>query len=243
MLSLAALASLSDGYHQLHLPIEFIREPTLAEYLPGPNAEAVAAISAMSSGAGEPFVFLFGGPGTGKTHLLQATCLAARAHGRQAHFVPLATTGLMPSLLEHLERLDLVAIDDIQHVVNEREWERALFGLFNRIRERRGCLLLAANVAPDALPIGLPDLTSRLLWGPRYCLQPLPDSDCERLLIESAKRRGILLSTELVRYVMNRYPRDPGSLMELIARVDSLSLREQRQPTIPLVRRAMQEAL
>ncbi len=232
---------MNDGYHQLHLPIEFIREPTLAEYLPGPNAEAVAAISAMAHGLGEPFVFLFGGSGTGKTHLLQASCLEARAHARQAHFVPLATAGLEPSLLENLERLDLVAIDDIQHVAGERHWETALFSLFNRMRERNGCLLLAANLAPDALPVALADLASRLLWGPRYRLQPLSDSACEKLLTESARRRGIRLGADLVRYVMSRYRRDPGSLMELLSRVDSLSLREQRQPTIPLVRRAMQE--
>jgi DnaA family protein len=39
---------------------------------------------------------------------------------------------------------------------------------------------------------------------------------------------------------MHNHPRDPASLLELVARVDSLSLREQRQPTIPLIRRAMQ---
>jgi DnaA family protein len=38
---------------------------------------------------------------------------------------------------------------------------------------------------------------------------------------------------------MSHHARDPASLLELLARLDSLSLREQRQPSIPLVRRAM----
>lgn len=236
-----ASTSVSAGYQQLHLPIELTREPTLAEYLPGPNAEAAAAIAAAANGVGEPFVFLFGKTGTGKTHLLQAACLAASPRGRQAYYVPLATPGLEPSVLEDLERQALVAIDDVHQVVGHPHWERALFDLFNRMRECGRCLIMAANASPDSLAVELPDLASRLLWGPRYCLQPLSDEDCARLLTESAARRGLRLGPDVVRFVMNHYPRDPGSLMELVAKVDSLSLREQRQPTIPLVRRAMEE--
>lgn len=230
---------MSASHQQLHLPIEWIREPTLAEFLPGPNAEAVALVSTMAANDGEPFLFLFGNRGTGKTHLLQAACLAATQQGRQTHFVPLGTTGLEPTLFDDLERLDLVAIDDVQVIAGDAVWERALFHLFNRIREQGRRLLTAANASPDALPLGLPDLRSRLQWGPRYCLLPLSDADCEQLLSESARRRGITLNGEQTRYIMNYHARDPASLLDLVARIDTLGLREQRQPTIPLIRRAM----
>lgn len=225
---------------QFHLPIEFASEPTLAEYLPGPNAEAVAAVAAMAAGVGEPFQFLFGSPGTGKTHLVQAACLESARRGLRSHYVPLATPGLEPTLLDDLEQLALVAIDDVQAIAGDAVWERALFALFNRIRERGHRLLVSANAAPDALPVQLADLRSRLQWGPRYCLLPLSEGDCEQLLIDAARRRGMTFSADLVRYVMHNHPRDPASLLELVARVDSLSLREQRQPTIPLIRRVMQ---
>ncbi|MBK1716804.1 DnaA regulatory inactivator Hda [Thiocystis violacea] len=229
------------SHPQLHLALEFRRDPTLAEYLSGPNAEAVAAVSAMARGEGEPYLFLFGIRGTGKTHLSQAACLTTAQRGRQAHFVPLGMTGLEPSVFDDLERLDLVAVDDAQCVAGDLVWESALFDLFNRLREQGRRLIVAANAAPDILPIKLPDLASRLLWGPRYCLMPLSDRDSEQLLIESAHRRGMRLGSDLVRYIMNYHARDPASLLDLIARLDSLSLREQRQPTIPLVRRAMRE--
>jgi DnaA family protein len=193
----------------------------------------------MAAGTGEPFLFLFGNAGTGKTHLLQAACIAATEQGRQTHFVPLGAPGLEPLLFEDLERLDLVAIDDIQTIAGDAVWERALFDLFNRMREKGRRLLTAAKSAPDALPLGLPDLRSRLQWGPRYCLTPLADADCEQLLIKSAHRRGMDLNGEQVRYIMNYHTRDPASLLRLVAQIDSLSLCEQRQPTIPLIRRAM----
>ena len=212
----------------------------MAEYLPGPNAEAFAAVSAMAKGEGEPYLLLFGAPGTGKTHLLQAACVERARNGHQALFVPLGMVDLEPSVLDGLERLDLVAIDDIQCIVGDPDWERALSDLFNRLREQGRSLLGATHAAPDSLPFSLPDLASRLLWGPRYRLLPLPDLDCEQLLLEAAHGRGMKLTPELVRFIMSHHARDPASLLDLLARLDSHSLREQRQPSIPLVRRLMQ---
>ncbi|MGE5154262.1 MAG: DnaA regulatory inactivator Hda [Bdellovibrio bacteriovorus] len=232
---------MAESPRQLSLPIERVREPTLEEYLPGPNGEAVAAVTASAAGRGEPFLFLFGHPGTGKTHLLQAACRAAGEAGRQALYVPLGGAGLAPELLEDLERLDLVAVDDLDRIRGDLAWEHALFDLFNRLRERGRSLLTAAASAPDELAFDLPDLVSRLQWGPRYRLLGLSELDCERLLAETARRRGLTLAPEVVRYVMTFHPRDPGSLVELVARLDSTSLREQRRPTIPMVRQVMQE--
>ena len=224
---------------QLHLRIELLSEPTLAEYLPGPNAEAVAAIRRTASGAGEPFIFLFGPPETGKSHLLQAACLAAAEVGRQAHYIPLGRAGIEPDILESLEQLDLVALDDMQRIAGDPVWERAVFYLFNRLRERGRALVTAATAPPDDLALGLPDLRSRLHWGPRYRLLPLTEPDSEALLCASARHRGMPLAPEVTRYILTHHPRNPSALLGLVAQIDSLSLREQRPPTIPLVRRVM----
>ncbi len=224
---------------QLHLPVELTREQTLAEFLPGPNEETVAALAATAAGRGESFLFLWGLPGTGKTHLLQGACLAARAAGRRALYVPLGDTGVTPALLDDLERLDLVAVDDLDRIAGEAHWERALFDLFNRLREQGRCLVTAAAGAPDTLALGLPDLRSRLHWGPRYRLLPLSERECETLVLDTARRRGLSLGPEVVRYIMTYHARDPASLLDLVARVDTASLRAQRHPTIPLVRQVM----
>jgi DnaA family protein len=225
--------------NQLTLPIELIREPTLADYRPGPNAEASAAVRAQADGSGEPVLYLFGGPATGKTHLLQAACRASTGVGRTAQYIPLALSGLMPSMLEDLETRDLLALDDLDTIGGRPDWELAVFNLFNRARARGCALLIAATSGPDELGIGLPDLRSRLQWGPRYCLLPLSDPDCETLLIEVAARLGMRLAHETARYIMNNCARDPASLVELMIRIDRASLRERRQPSIPLVRQVI----
>lgn len=226
---------------QLHLPIELIREPTLDDYLVGSNGAAVAALRAAANGHGEPFLFLFGLPGTGKTHLLQGACLSAHQTGRRAHFIPLDHPGRSLAMLEGLERMDLVAVDDVDQISGDPDWEFALFDLFNRLREQGRALLTSAAAPPDALPLGLEDLRSRLQWGPRYQILPLTETQCEDLLVDTARRRGLVLGPEVVRYIMTYHPRDPGSLLDLVARVDVASLREQHKPTIPLVRRVMRQ--
>ena len=228
-----------DHPGQLHLPIELVREPTLADYRAGPNREALAAVEALAGGAGEPYVFLFGGPATGKTHLLHGACQAAVAAGRKAQYIPTAQAGLKPTIFEDLETLDLLAVDDVQSVAGKAVWELALFDLFNRARTGVCSLLIAGDAAPDALGLDLPDLRSRLQWGPRYCLLSLGDADCEQLLMEIASGLGMRLGRETARYVMNNYARDPASLVELVEHIDRVSLREQRQPTLPLVRRVI----
>lgn len=235
--------ALNGHPHQLTLPIELIREPTLADYRAGPNAEALAAVRALADGSGEPALYLFGGPATGKTHLLQAACRAATGLGRTAQYVALALTGLTPAMLEDLETRDLLALDDLGSIAGRPDWELAAFNLFNRARDRRCSLLLAATTGPDELGIGLPDLRSRLQWGPRYCLLPLEDPDCERLLIDVASGFGMQLGRETARYIMNNYARDPASLVALLMRIDRASLGARRQPGIPLVRQVIRGAL
>lgn len=226
---------------QLHLPIELRREPTLARFLPGANGEALAAVERAAAGQGEPFLYLFGPAAVGKTHLLQGACAEVARRGCQASFFPLGLAGLDPGVLEGVEDMALVALDDLERIAGDPDWERALFGLYNRLREQGHTLIAAAGVAPDGLGLDLPDLRSRLQWGPRYRLQPLDEGGCESLLREAAACRGLILGPEVVRYIMTRNSRDPASLLELVARLDAVSLQEQRQPTIPLVRRAMQE--
>lgn len=224
---------------QLLLPVELSREPTLDTYLPGPNGEALAAVSALVEGEGDAFIYLLGPTGAGKTHLLQGACLAAARHGRRAYYCPLGQPDLDPAVLDDLEGLDLVALDDLELVAGRGHWEHAIFVLFNRLRENGRALLVAASMAPDDTGISLPDLRSRLHWGPRYQLRGLSDDDCELLLAKTARRRGLTLGPGMVRFMLERYPRDPASLLNLLERVDSLSLREQHRITVPLIKRAM----
>lgn len=218
---------------QLPLHIGLRDSATYANYYPGPNAQLLHCLEQGS----EPFVYLWGRGGSGKSHLLQAACHAATEKGESAVYLPLAELVKMsPELLEGLEQMGVIAIEDIESVVANREWETALFHLYNRVRDRGGRLYVAGCAPPASLGLTLPDLVSRLGWGPVFQLEHLSDEDKRLALQLRAEVRGMVLPDEVAGYLMKHAERDLHSLFEWLERLDRESLAAQRKLTIPFVR-------
>lgn len=231
---------------QLPLGLRLTREPLLEDFVPGPNAEALAAVGACAAGQGEPYLYLWGPPGSGRSHLLLGACRGTLGRGARALYLTLdGARELDAQVLQDLERLDLVALDDLQAIAGalpwQAVWQRALFDLFNRLRDS-GARLLAAGDRPAAqLPIDLADLASRLTWGPGYRLRPLDDAARLELLHRSAQARGMRLPDGVARYILHHCPRDPRSLENLLDRLEQATLAAQKPPSIPLTRALLED--
>jgi DnaA family protein len=222
---------------QLALGLTLPESTGLESYLPASNQQAVSDLAACAGGTGEPFIYLWGAPQTGKSHLLQAATQLADQAGRSALYIPLdQATQLSPAIFDDLEQMDLICLDVVEGIAGNTDWEQALFGLFNRLREREKSLLVAARCSPLNLPIRLPDLVSRLSWGLCYQLQPLNDQDKIQALTVVAARRGLPLSDETARYILRHTQRDMGSLRRLLKRLDQASLEAKRGLTIPFIK-------
>ncbi len=222
---------------QLPLGLELRRPTRLDDYIAGDDGQVLALLAAQRDGSGEAQLYLVGPPHSGRSHLLMGQCAAAREAGLEPVYLPAAEHAqLAPEMLEGLERFDLIAIDDVDALAGHAGWEQALFGLYNRTRDRGGRLLFAAAAAASQAGFTLPDLRTRLGWGLSYRLKPLDDTQRERLLRQFAARRGLELPPEVARYLLTRCPRDTGELHALIERLDRESLAEQRRLSIPFVR-------
>jgi DnaA family protein len=222
---------------QLALPFSF--NPTLgfAQFHSGSNAEAVEHLRRAAEGRGELLIFLWGGAGSGKTHLLNACCQAAADAGRSVSYLPLALfRPYGPDSLEGLEDQDLVCLDDVDAVAGDPVWEAGLFTLFNRLRESARELVLTAAVPPSALPIRLPDLSTRLGWGLTLHLHPLEDPDKLKALEHYAESLGMHLPPQVGQFLLARYRRDLPALRELLDQLDRASLAAQRRLSIPFVK-------
>lgn len=227
----------SSPLPQLPLRIGPRDSATFSNFFPGRNA----AIAHTLQQGEEPFVYLWGGAGSGKTHLLQAACHAVTEQGGTAIYLPLGDPEeVVPQMLEGMEQMSLVCLDELQTVVGNSEWEQALFHLYNRLRDSGNRLIAAATASPAGLPVRLADLVSRLGWGPVYQMQPLSDEEKGLALQQRAANRGMDMPPEVASYLLSRASRDTHVLFGLLDRLDVVSLAAQRKLTIPFVREIIQ---
>ncbi len=221
---------------QLPLSIGLRDGASFANYFSGSNREVVQTLHDITD-TKQQFVYIWGAPGTGKTHLLQAACRKVSAAGATSAYLPLGQADqVSPEVLAGLEHLALVCIDDIQAIAAHPEWEAALFHFYNRVRETATPLIMSGNAAPRVVDLKLADLSSRLSWGLVLQLHALNEEEKIAALSLRAHGRGIELPDDVARFLLRRCPRDMPGLFELLQRLDLASLAAQRRLTIPFVR-------
>jgi DnaA family protein len=224
--------------HQLPLNMTLRPGSSFTNLIPGPNAEAVARVALAAEGEGrDATLFVWGEGGTGKSHLLQAVCRRAQERGVPCAYLSMAeVVSLSPAMLEERETATLICLDEAEHLVGRREWQHAIFALYERQRAQDGVLIAAGRASPNALGLAMPELVTRFGSGPVYHLHSLSDDDKVAALQLRARQRGLDLPDEVGRYVLSRYARDTHALFALLERIDQLSLAHQRRITIPLIR-------
>ena len=227
---------------QLSLSFEFA-EPLSFDnfFLVEGNREIVKALKQLVESDEPQMLFLWGTPGSGKSHLAQSLCHLADSAPSPVKdvYVPLGDPALLPGMLEALEQYPLIILEDVDSVLGQDEWEEALFHLYNRIKEVGGRCLITSSVAPASMTEVLPDLRSRFGWGLVYALEPLNDADKFQALKLRAKERGLSLPFEVGQYLLNRLPRDTHELFAKLETLDKQSLKHQRALTIPFVKQVL----
>ena len=162
--------------------------PTFESYLTGANAAAVAHLRALGPPAAP--VYLWGPPGSGKSHLLRALVHERQRAGEQAGCFE--ADDVAPWQLE--PGWTLVAVDRCDALDASRQ--QAAFALFVQAGEAGVQWVAAGRVPPVDLPLR-DDLRTRLGWGHVFALAPLSEAETRAALRCEADRRGILLADEV----------------------------------------------
>jgi DnaA family protein len=218
----------APAHEQLVLELTDPPAPTLANYFAGRNGPALVAVHAAVTGA-ERFIYLWGAPGAGKTHLLRAFIAESTASGSFARYAPAEAFDppmeVAALAADDVERLDIVA-------------QLALFDACNRLRALPGVIVAAGDRPPASLQLR-EDLRTRLGSGVVLQLHPLDDAEKRQALLEQAAARGLRLPVEIADHLLQRHARDMGSLVAILDALDRHSLRTQRPITLPLLREAL----
>lgn len=207
---------------QLALDITSPPAPSFDNFVVGRNAEAIAHVRAAVAGSGERFVYLWGEPGSGRTHLLKAA-----ASGVTATYVACQLNSRFD------DDASLLMVDDVERLGADAQV--ALFNRYNALREQGGGLIASAGVPPVQLQLRA-DLLTRLGWGLVVQVHALSDDEKAQALAQHAKARGFTLPNEVIAYLLVHAPRDMGALFATLDALDRYSLETKRAVTVPLVR-------
>lgn len=225
------------GMQQMVLDLGLAHQPSLEDFLPGASLEAHQCLMSWTPDQWPTNpVYLWGASGCGKTHLLRAMLARVRQWGWGAIWLAPGSCQMWDAAAMGAPTMAL--IDDAQGLHPDEQ--HLAFNLF--IEAASAPQSLAIVGAGDAPPTDLPvrdDLRTRLGWGLVFQLHPLDDAGLQRALHTEAQRRGMQLSPEVLNYLMSRFSRDLGSLMQLLDQLDAFALAAHRPITVPLVRQVM----
>ena len=219
------------------LALDFASQPlpTLDNFIAGRNGELLENLRRLAAGqARERFFYLWGRPGSGRSHLLKGAVAALQRAGAAAAYIGCDAD---TRLAEGLNRIDCIALDDVDRL--DEDGQIAAFDLYNSLRERN-CALIASAAAPPVQLTLREDLVTRLAWGLVYQVHALTDEDKARALADHAASRGWPLPREVSDYLLTRARRDLPSLLATLDALDRYSLETRRPVTVPMVRELLE---
>ena len=205
--------------------------PGFDKFLGTENAELVYVLQHKH----DPFIYVWGEEGAGKSHLLRAWVAQALDAGKKAVYIDAAATPLTEAAFE----AEYLAIDQIEKLGNEEQ--ALLFAVFNRFRNSgKGFLLLSSEHTPQQLVIR-EDLRTRMADCLVYEVKPLTDQEKIDALVSMAAARQVTIDPEIFEYLLNHWRRDMDSLMQMLDTLDNYAVTMGKRITLPLLRQLLKQ--
>lgn len=221
------------------------------------NQLACAAAQQVANNPGGAYnpLFLYGGTGLGKTHLLHAVgngIIQRNPNARVAYmhserFVQDMVKALQTNAIEEFKRyyrsLNALLIDDIQFFANKERSQEEFFHTFNALLEGNQQIILTSDRYPKGIN-GVEDrLKSRLGWGLAVAIEPPELETRVAILMKKADESGISLPDEVAFFIAKRLRSNVRELEGALNRVIANANFTGRAITIDFVREALRDLL
>lgn len=218
-------------------------------------ARAAARQVADNPGGAYNPLFLYGGTGLGKTHLLHAVANGISARKTQAkvvymhseRFVQDMVKALQNNAIEEFKRyyrsVDALLIDDIQFFANKERSQEEFFHTFNALLEGNQQIILTSDRYPKEIK-GVEDrLKSRFGWGLTVAIEPPELETRVAILMRKADENGFHLPDEVAFFIAKRLRSNVRELEGALNRVIANANFTGRPITIDFVREALRDLL
>lgn len=225
---------------QLGFKLQYTFNRKFENFISEKNKYLISYLQQLIEGSqNNKMLYLYGKMASGKSHLLQASAHYARERRQNVFYLPLKSllTSIKIDILEHLDKYDVICIDDIDAICNETAWEEAYFHFYNRIQMAGKVLIFSAQVPATDLNIKLADLKSRLVSVIAFEIATISDEEKIAVLKQESEIKGFTLSNECAQFLLSRYSRDMANLIEVLSTLDEFSLSENRKITIPFIKK------
>jgi len=218
-------------------------------------AKAAALQVAENPGRAYNPLFLYGGVGLGKTHLMHAIAHTIKERNSEARIAYVHSelfVGDMVRALQHnsmnefkaaYRSLDALMIDDIQFFANKDRSQEEFFHTFNELLEGQHQVILTCDRYPKEVD-GLEDrLKSRFGWGLTVAIEPPELETCVAILISKAQHAGVILPEEVAFFIGKRIRSNVRELEGALRRVIANSRFTGHPITVEFTKEALKDLL
>ena len=223
-------------------------------FVTGPeNQLAHAAAVAIANQPGTAYnpVFIHGGVGLGKTHLLQAICqklLQDRPDMRIAYlscdafvtdFIECVQSGQMNEFRQRYRHADMLVIDDIHFLSDRERTQEEFFHTFNELYQSKRQIVLSSDSPPSEIPDLEERLVSRFQWGLVACVSR-PCYETRLAIIQAkAQLRGMEMGDDVVKYIATKIDSNARELEGAITTIQCHAASMNRPIDVTLAHEAL----
>jgi chromosomal replication initiator protein len=215
---------------------------------------ASKSISENPSGSFNP-LFIYGGAGLGKTHLIQAIGQQIRASNPRRKVVYMSADSMvteiissirydkMQSFRDRYRSVDALLLDDIQFLAGKERTQEEFFHTFNALYEAQKQIVFTSDAPPKDIPTLEERLRSRFEWGLIADIQP-PDLETKvAILRKKAEEKKIDLPHEVALFIAERVRSNIRELEGHLNRVTMFGSLTGNRPTIDVAKEALKDLL
>ena len=221
------------------------------------NHIALAAAKQVAQGSKESYnpLFIYGGVGLGKTHLMHAigNRIQKNLSGKKISYihserfvsdmVKSLQLGAINEFKQHYRSLDALLIDDIQFFAKKEQSQEELFHTFNSLLERGSQMILTCDRYPKEI-VGLEDrLKSRFGWGLPVVIEPPELETRVAILLSKAENMGQTLETECAFFIAQKVRSNVRELEGALKRVVASSNFTGKKIDLGLIKDSLKDLL